>query len=172
MRTLMGAMVAVMLLFGVVGCVSVEDQGKIDTLTREEKALWTERVRAVESLLGDKKVLRAELKNKIREIRSGVDDGTLTVERGKAFIAELRADIEDTISDVDNEITAIKERFIESRDRIGVEIKDLEAKGNSKLDIMGSILLSLLTGGGTLGAVRLWRGGVNDRAGDIGVRTQ
>ena len=150
MRTLVLVAVLGMLAALAGGCLSAQDHELVNSLTREEKALWTERVKAVDVLLGEKKELRDELKVKMREIRVGVDDGTLTAEKGKAFIAELRADIEDTISDVNNEVDAVKERFIESRERIGSQIKDLEAKGNSKLDIMGSILLSLLTGGGTL----------------------
>ena len=153
------------------GCVSVEDQEKINTLVREEKALWEERVRAVEALLAEKKDLRDNLKAKVREIREGIDDGTLTAATGKAFIAELRADIADTVSDVNDEIGAIKERFVESQDRIRNDVKDIESRGNSKIDIVFAGLVSLLTGGGTLGAARLWRGSVNNRAGDIGARS-
>lgn len=171
MRTLMLVVTLAMLAVCVVGCVSAQDQERIDSLTKEEKVLWSERVRAIDVLLSEKKELRDALKVKIREIRTGVDDGTLTADKSKKFIAELRADIADTVSDVDNEIAAVKERFSESRERIGNEIDDLYEKGNSKLDIAGAFLLSLLTGGGTLGAVRLWRGSVNARAGDIGART-
>lgn len=150
------------------GCVSVEDQEKIDTLYREEKALWTERIRAVDALLAEKKELRDRLKISIAEIRTEVDSGTITYDKSKTFIASIRADIEDTISDVDNEVGAVKERFNESRERIRTDVGDLRAKGNSKVDLVFAGLLSLLTGGGTLGAVRLWRGGVNSRNGNIG----
>ena len=171
MRTLLLVVALAMLAVCAVGCVSAQDQEKIDTLVREEKALWTERVRAIDALFSEKKELRDMLKIKIGEIRTGIDDGTLTADMGKKFIAELRGDIADTVSDVDNEITAVKERFAESQERIRTDVADLRAKGNSKIDLVFAGLLSLLTGGGTLGAVRVWRGGVNDRAGDIGVRT-
>ena len=160
--------VGLMVLCG--GCVSVEDQAEIDSLMRDEKAAWSERIRAVDALLAEKKELVKLLKEKTREVRAAVDAGTLTVAQGQAFLADMRADVDDTISDVDKEADLIKERYKESRDRIANQIKDLQAKGNSKIDLVFAGLLSLITGGGTLGAVRLWRGGVNDRSGNIGLR--
>lgn len=66
---------------------------------------------------------------------------------------------------IDGDIREAKETAIGIRD----EIKALQGEGASGVDIATGILISLLNIAGALLGVRVWRGSVNNRLGDIGV---
>ncbi len=133
--------VSTFLMSCMIGCLTPEQQRRIT----ESAVKLAEKTKELE-----------KYEDKLAEILDKVNDGTYTVGEGRLFRDEIKEDIKET--------TEAAVGFKDTIDKI-------RAEGGGGLDIATGILLSIGQILANLGIIRFWRGGVNNRAGDIGVRT-
>ncbi len=139
MKTALLVVLLVVVSVSVMGCLTTQQQSEINRTTLQ----LAEKIKDLE-----------KYEEALKDIAAQLNAGTIPLAEGKALYEGVKEDIEDT-KETAAEYQAVIER--------------IQGEGGSGLDIATGILLSLINIGGALLGVRVWRGSVNARMGDIGV---
>ncbi len=155
MRTAILLCVLAMVMF-VAGCIGLsrEDQIAYNRLTAEEQE-------KLSKLYHERSAVFDFIAAETRKIREKVADGTLVMSEGKEYLELLGMEAKVTLDRIVSAVSETKESYSVRRD-------DLKTKGYGTGDVVVGFIASILA---NLGIVRGWRGSVNDRAGNIGVRS-
>ncbi len=136
-------MVAMLLVmvFCMTGCVTTQQNEELNRATIK---------------LGEKLGKIQDLEDQLIDIVAKVQAGMIPAAEGKALYENIRGTIKETS---------------ESAEEYQSTINRIRGQGASGIDITVAIILNVLSIAGSLLGVRMWRGGVNNRMGDIGMRT-
>lgn len=152
----MTVVVALMLLFGAAGCLGLSriDQDRLARLTTEEKE-------TLEALYRERSAMFRHVETETRKVTDKIMGKTITYSEGEQYLKLLALESKTTFDKVDAAIKMTVERYRQEK-------ADLQAKGYGTGDMIVGLILSVIS---SLTGVRLWRGSVNNRAGDIGLKT-
>ena len=159
MRFAVLMMLVVALLFGAVGCIglSKDDQAALNRMTIEERDMLAE-------LYAERKAALEHVKAETDKITAKIMDKTITYAEGEEYLKLMKMQSTATFEKISQGITDVKEKFREQKE-------SLEDAGYGKGDMIAGLIISIFGSVlSSLTGVRLWRGSVNNRSGDIGVR--
>lgn len=112
------------------GCLSKEDQLALNNLTVEQKE-------KIDALIAERLQAYDLLKSQTEEVKAKVESGAISLKEGTDYIALLHTELQATVDKVNAQIQDTKQSYANERDR-------LMAKGESKAEYYGGILISMI----------------------------